>query len=99
MRKITIEMPMVTRCTANQCAYNVNNNCHARAITVGDTDHPSCDTFVSGVSQNKHSKLVAGIGACKTSDCKFNDDLECMADSVQVGIIRGEANCTTFAIR
>ncbi len=99
MKKITIEMPTVTKCMVTQCAYNASSNCHARAITIGDSIHPGCDTFVSGSRHTRQINQIAGIGACKTSGCKFNDDLECMADGVQIGMLRNEANCTTFAAR
>lgn len=99
MKKITLEMPVVSKCAASACAYNVNSNCHARAITVGDSVKPGCDTFMEGSRHIKDAERIAGIGACKTASCKFNDDLECMADSVQVGMVRNEANCVTFAMR
>jgi hypothetical protein len=99
MNKITIEMPMVSKCMVSECSYNSSSKCHARAITIGDSIHPGCDTFLAGASHTKQAKLVAGIGACKTASCKHNEDLECMAESVQVGMVRSEANCMTFAMR
>ena len=99
MKKITLEMPTVAKCMASECAYNVNSNCHARAIIIGDATHPGCDTFMNESRHIRQDQRIAGIGACKTATCKFNDDLECMAESVQVGMVRNEANCTTFAMR
>ncbi len=99
MNRITIEMPIVTKCTASDCSYNMSSNCHARAITIGDTTFPGCDTFLSGVSHTRQAKMIAGIGACKMGSCKFNDDLECMADNIQVGMNGNKANCITFATR
>lgn len=99
MKKITLEMPIVTNCMASACAYNVNSNCHARAITIGDSLHPGCDTFMEGSRHIKQADQTAGIGACKTATCKFNEDLECMAESIQVGMVRSEANCMTYALR
>lgn len=99
MKKITIEMPVVKKCTADECAYNLDNNCHARAITIGDSIHPGCDTFLAGEHHAKSAGQIAGIGACKTAGCKFNDDFECMADSIQVGMIKSEANCKTYSLR
>ena len=99
MKKITLEMPMVTKCMVSECVYNANSSCHARAITIGDSIHPGCDTFQAGSRHAKSVNQIAGIGACKTVGCKFNDDLECMAESVQVGMIKNEANCTTFTLR
>jgi hypothetical protein len=99
MKQITLEMPMVAKCAVNECAYNANNNCHARAITIGDATHPGCDTFMGASQHAKSVNRIAGIGACKTGTCKHNEDFECMADSVQVGMIHNEANCLTFAMR
>jgi len=99
MNKITIEMPMVSKCMVSECSYNSSTKCHARAITIGDSVHPGCDTFTAGLEHTKHTKRIAGIGACKTASCKHNDDLECMAESIQVGMVRSEANCMTFALR
>ncbi|MDD2915542.1 MAG: DUF1540 domain-containing protein [Gallionella sp.] len=99
MKKICLEMPVVTKCTANECSYNVNSDCHARAITIGDSLKPGCDTFIEGSRHISQSQQTAGIGACKTAICKFNEDLECMAESIQVGKLRNEVNCMTFALR
>lgn len=96
MNKITIEMPLVTSCSASQCAYNEHSACHARAITIGDTEHPGCDTYLAGSAHTHHMRL-AGIGACKMSNCKFNEDLECMAENVKVGLVLHDANCLTYS--
>ncbi len=99
MNKVTIEMPVVRKCMVNECCYNANSKCHARAITIGDSVHPACDTYLAGMSHTLHTKQIAGIGACKTASCKHNEDLECMAESIQVGMIKNEANCMTFSMR
>lgn len=99
MKKICLEMPIVTKCMVSGCAYNADSSCHARAITIGDPTHPGCDTFLAGSHHAKSINQIAGIGACKAIGCKFNDDLECMAESVQVGMVKNEAYCTTFALR
>jgi hypothetical protein len=46
MRQMTVEMPIVKKCDVKSCGFNQNNNCHAKAITVGDSIHPDCDTFM-----------------------------------------------------
>ena len=99
MKTICLEMPTVAQCMVNECVYNSGSSCHARAITVGDSVHPGCDTFQAGAQHAKSVNQIAGIGACKTVVCRFNDDLECMAESVQVGMVKNEANCMTFALR
>lgn len=98
MKKFTLEMPMVANCSANNCAYNMNSNCHCRAITIGDATHPGCDTFLGGAKHTKQT-MIAGIGACKMGSCKFNDDLECMAENIQVGMSGKQASCMTFTAR
>jgi len=100
MKTICIEMPLVSECMVSQCAYNVEQSCHAKAITVGDTSrHAACDTFMSESRHTREAKQTAGIGACKATACKFNDDFECSTDMIRVGMVKNEANCMTFAMR
>jgi Domain of Unknown Function (DUF1540) len=99
MKAVTIEMPLVANCAIANCAYNVASNCHARAITIGDATHPGCDTFLAGSMHIKQAKRIAGIGACKMSGCKFNEDLECIAENIRVAMAASKASCATFATR
>lgn len=99
MKNICIEMPVIMKCMVSECAYNVGSNCHARAITVGDAARPGCDTFLKGAQHIKKAQHIAGIGACKTAACKFNDDLECVAEGIQVAMIKNKAHCITYAAR
>ena len=97
--KLTIQMAPIERCEATGCAYNVNQSCHARAITVGGGTHPACDTYVpSGRHVAVHSE-PAGVGACKVEDCRYNHDLECDAPSIAVGRHGQHADCTTYEKR
>ena len=98
MKKICIEMPIVAKCMVSECVYNASSSCHARAISIGDTLHPGCDTFLAGARHARSVNQIAGIGACKTTGCKFNNDLECMAESIQVGMVKNKANCMTFEL-
>lgn len=98
MEKITIEMPLVSSCTVNDCAYNVTQSCHAKAITIGDGHNPGCDTFFELSSHNKETKRIAGVGACKVSTCKYNNDYECVAVNINVGLVSNHnINCLTFS--
>lgn len=97
--KVTVEMPSVSKCTATACAYNVNEGCHARAITIGDLSNPQCDTHFTSSPHTKASQRVAGVGACKVAACKFNDDFECTAKAITVGHIGEAINCLTFSPR
>ena len=93
---VKIEMPSVSNCLINQCAYNLNNNCHAKAITIGDNSNPACDTYFEAKLHSREDQRVAGVGACKISICKNNNDLECMAESITVGRVSDEVKCLTF---
>ncbi|MGZ3693897.1 MAG: DUF1540 domain-containing protein [Bdellovibrionota bacterium] len=99
MKKITIEMPIVSKCQINQCGYNVSNNCHAKAITIGDSTNPGCDTYMNSGSHNRETRRIAGVGACKVSSCKFNEDFECSAENISVGLNGKKINCLTYSPR
>lgn len=96
MMNINIKIPEVSDCDVTRCAYNVNKSCHARAITIGDNTNPLCDTFFDSQSHAHNTKMMAGVGACKVSSCKHNDDLECQADHIRVGTQHGLVKCMTF---
>lgn len=98
-RKTSLEMAEVQKCDVNACGYNVNSNCHAKAITIGDNSNPRCDTFLGIKNHTKETKRIAGVGACKVSDCKFNHDYECVAKNISVGLIAGKVKCLTFNYR
>lgn len=99
MRKQSIEMAIVETCSATQCAYNEQGSCHARAITVGDGDHPACDTYFPRTQHVPGQTPAAGVGACKVSGCAHNADLECTADLVRIGHHAGHADCQTYSRR
>lgn len=94
-----MEMPMVSSCEVSECAYNMDNMCHAMAITVGDSVHPKCDTFCTSYAEEVDEDCIAGVGACKTTACTFNEGLECSADDICVGFNREEIDCLTFEER
>lgn len=97
--KMTIEMPIVSECAVRECAYNVNEGCHARAITIGDGVHPGCDTYLGASAHTRNSKQTAGVGACKVGGCRHNDDYECGCDSIHVGYEKHMACCMSFEAR
>lgn len=94
--KLTVLVPEVSSCAATSCGYNVSGGCHAKAITVGDSEHPRCDTFMPQPTHTS-SADAAGVGACKVSACRYNRDLECEAESIRVSVHQGHADCATFA--
>ncbi|NBY20367.1 DUF1540 domain-containing protein [bacterium] len=91
-----LEMPRVAKCNVSGCAYNSNELCHAKAITIGDVSSPSCDTYFSAESQAAMVKIVAGVGACKVSSCKFNKSYECTVDTVEIGRLGSSIRCLTY---
>jgi hypothetical protein len=99
MGNVTIEIPMVSECAIKHCGYNVNNSCHAKAITIGDGINPGCDTFFDSGKHSRETKRRAGVGACKVTACKCNEDFECTAESITVGLNKEEINCLTFCMK
>lgn len=98
--KLTVDMPGVGSCSATTCAYNTNKRCHARAITVGDAVNPACDTFFAAGTHHTHDKVrIAGVGACKVRECRFNDDFECTAEKISVEMSGSHVRCQTFVKR
>ena len=96
---ITIDMPAVEECDATGCAYNVDRACHARAITIGHGVHPGCDTYLAKSEHVHDEHACAGVGACKVEVCKHNQELECSAPSIRVGLHGDEGQCGTFERR
>jgi hypothetical protein len=41
----------------------------------------------------------AGVGACKVSACRYNQDYECAAEAIRVGLHQDHADCLTFTTR
>lgn len=91
-----MEMSKVSKCEVNDCAYNLDNLCHAMAITVGDSMQPRCDTFCQSATKGGDASCIASVGACKVSSCLYNGDLECQAPEICVGYREQEPDCLTF---
>ncbi|WP_188987148.1 DUF1540 domain-containing protein [Saccharopolyspora thermophila] len=91
-----MDMPVVNRCTAENCAYNQDLACHALAITVGDPAHAQCDTFTSATVRGGSPDAVGHVGACKMADCRHNVDLECRAPGITVGYQDDIVDCLTY---
>ncbi|MDZ7593345.1 MAG: DUF1540 domain-containing protein [Thiobacillus sp.] len=99
MKHMAIDMPIVAEYLASECTDNVGMDCHAKAITVGNSLHAGCDSFFSGSGHTRAATRTAGIGACKSTNCTFNEDLECMTDSIRVAPAGQEVNCMTYSPR
>ena len=95
--QITLETAGVAGCAVRCCAYNVGGACRARAITVGDTVHAACDTFIEARHHVRRATHDAGVGACKVTSCRYNVDFECEAGAIRVGSHDDHADCLTFA--
>ena len=91
-----MEMPKVIKCDIEDCAYNMDNKCHAMAVTIGDSINPKCDTFCQSMMQGGDLSSIAGVGACKVSSCTYNADLECQAMEISVGYKGQDPDCLTF---
>ncbi|MBB5158436.1 DUF1540 domain-containing protein [Saccharopolyspora phatthalungensis] len=91
-----MEMPLVNRCTAENCAFNREMTCHALAITIGDPEHAQCDTFCSAPVAGGDPAAVGHVGACKMVDCRYNLHLECQAPGISVGYGPDIVDCLTY---
>jgi hypothetical protein len=94
-----MEMPLVLSCDMTDCDYNRNEQCHAMAVTIGDSDNPMCDTF--WVTEGKKAKAgdpkqSGRIGACRMSQCIYNERLQCMSGSITVGQKEQNPMCRTY---
>ena len=98
MEKLILEISQVQRCDARSCSYNVDGSCHAKAITIGDGAVPACDTYLDLGIHCRTSSRTAGVGACKVSRCRFNDDLECTKTYISIGPSHERVECLDFSM-
>ena len=95
-----MDMPKVDRCRVTECCYNLEEMCRALAITVGGSGaHPACDTYCDYRVKGGDQTVQASVGACKVSECVYNQSLECTAAGITVGRAEDEADCLTFERR
>lgn len=95
-----IKMSPVKACSVDNCAYNGQHACHALAITIGEPGgDAACDTFFEAARHGGVREATAGVGACKSADCKFNQDYECSAMNIQVGMQHNQPDCLTYQVR
>lgn len=88
-------VPRIIKCVFESCSYNSDSRCRASAITVGDEDHPRCDTFFQSNAKGGES-LMGRVGACKVTVCMFNKLLECDAREINIGLHGPHPDCLTF---
>lgn len=94
-----MDMPAITACSVDSCAYNRDGGCHALAITVGDSIHAHCDTYFSADRKGGDPFAAGHVGACKMADCTHNVDFECQAPGISVGFQQDLADCLTYTPR
>ena len=94
------DIPKILDCDMADCSYNKSKQCHAIAITVGDTSCPLCDTYAQSAKKGGDMNLTGCVGACKTDSCKFNQSLECKAtNGIRVKQHSDHPDCSTFSSR
>ena len=86
----------VIGCMLGKCLYNDNRKCRARIISIGDGDHPRCDTFIIGKSKGGDTKTMGRVGDCKVIKCSYNDSQKCTVKNIDVGLHDQHADCLTF---
>ncbi len=89
-----MDMTNISKCSMENCAYNMDGLCHTLAITVGP--HAECNTYIHASSRGGFNNVTGGIGACLATDCKFNKQLECSASKIDVASHDKHADCDTF---
>lgn len=89
----TINLPLISDCAEADCSFN-HDGCHAPAVTVGDTN---CLTFLPLTLRGGIDDAHAEVGACKSANCKHNENLVCHASAVKIGA--DGAECLTFSAR
>lgn len=92
-----MQLPVISNCAAESCAYNTDRTCHAVAITVGGANSAACETYTSADMQGGEPSATGRVGACKMADCRHNVDLECHAPAITVGYRQNEVDCLTYA--
>jgi hypothetical protein len=91
--------PSIVKCDVLQCAYNINQQCHTPAITVGSMC-PKCESFTKGLDKGGDVNVSGSVGSCHESDCKFNQSLECSSPGgISVGSHMWHADCKTYSKR
>ncbi|NLP03175.1 MAG: DUF1540 domain-containing protein [Fibrobacter sp.] len=89
-------MSRIIDCEAINCVYNKGKKCHTLAITVGDELEASCDTFFPAENKGGFTDINGGVGACKISNCEYNDAFECTASGIHVITHANHADCGTY---
>lgn len=95
----------LVKCSVVDCIYNDNNCCTSYAVKIGGEDAETsaqtrCDTFstkqgtMSSVLSNSDNTGSTKIN-CKATNCRHNNDLKCMLESIEVGCSCDPCNCSS----
>ena len=97
-------------CSVVNCSYNENRLCKRENITVGGREaikpsETACESFYPRGTNTmtnldtKGPKKETNI-ACNAVACRYNSDMKCMADHIQIAgvhaVSNGETECGTF---
>ncbi|MFI5837246.1 DUF1540 domain-containing protein [Micromonospora sp. NPDC051300] len=94
--KTLLQSPPVRECAATVCSFN-DGGCHAPAITVASSgDAASCATFVESSVSGGIADITGAVGACARTECVFNANLACSAESITVGPGATVSDCLTY---
>lgn len=91
------KMPPVMNCDVENCYFNREQQCRAGAITVG-SEEPRCETFAES-SSHSHVDEQAEVGACHVTSCRYNEQMLCDAEGIDVVVHRDHADCETYEPR
>ncbi len=89
-----MSLPTISNCKVEECAFNRDEACHAKAITVGGPE-PCCDAYFNS-KEHGGKAMNTSVGACKVSDCRHNDNLDCSASNIEISRDKCKADCMTF---
>ncbi|MHC4075271.1 MAG: DUF1540 domain-containing protein [Planctomycetota bacterium] len=88
----------VVECRIRDCAYNLDNLCHARAVTIGDISGAKCGTYCSFMLavQRIDTGSTAMVGACKMGGCAYNAELNCHAEEIVIDYRQDQPECLIY---
>lgn len=92
-----MDMAKVSSCNMTACTYNMQNICQTLGINVGP--HAECNTFNYTAMKGGLKGVKGGVGACRASECKFNEMMECKAPEVNVAFHDQHPDCKTFQLK
>jgi hypothetical protein len=88
-------IPEVKKCTVDQCFFNKDSECCARAVLIGSAN-PKCETFVESHQRTK-KQGQAEVGVCHIENCQYNQSMSCHAcGDIEIVLSNNLAWCNTF---